>query len=60
MTQLMFAIANEPHPDILEYNPSLPAWVKAFIDQALAKNYENRFQNGVEFANAIKAYRQAG
>ena len=60
MTQLMFAIANEPHPDILEYNPSLPAWVKDFIDQALAKNFENRFQNGTEFANAIKAYRQTG
>jgi serine/threonine-protein kinase len=60
MTQLMFAIANEPHPNILEYNPALPAWVREFIDQALAKNFEERFQNGKEFANAIKAYRMAG
>ena len=60
MTQLMFAIANEPHPDILEYNPSLPPWVKDFVDRALAKNFENRFQNGVEFATAIKTYRQTG
>ena len=60
MTQLMFAIANEPHPDILEYNPSLPPWVKDFVDQALAKNFENRFQNGAEFAAAIKTYRQTG
>jgi serine/threonine-protein kinase len=57
MTQLMFAIANEPHPNILEYNPALPSWVKDFIDQALAKSVEERFQNGKEFANAIKAYR---
>jgi serine/threonine-protein kinase len=60
MTQLMFAIANEPHPDILEYDPSLPAWVKDFVDQALAKNYADRFQTGAEFAAAIRSYRQTG
>ena len=57
MTQLMFAIANEHQPDILDYNPSLPPWVREFIDQALAKNVEQRFQTGHEFAIAIKAYR---
>ncbi len=57
MTQLMFAIANQPHPNIREYNPSLPEWVPEFIDQALAKNFEDRFQNGKEFASAIKVYR---
>ncbi len=60
MTQLMFAIANEQHPDILEYNPSLPPWVKEFVDQALAKNYDDRFQNGAEFATAIRTYRKMG
>ena len=60
MTQLMFAIANEPHPNIMEYNPALPDWVRDFIDQALAKNVDERFQNGVEFANAIKTYRKLG
>ncbi len=60
MTQLMFAIANEQQPDIREYNPSLPPWVKDFIDQALAKNYADRFQTGVEFAAAIRSYRQTG
>jgi eukaryotic-like serine/threonine-protein kinase len=60
MTQLMFAIANEPHPNILEFNPALPQWVVDFIDQALAKDMEQRFQNGQEFANAIKTYRQLG
>ncbi|MBL8524919.1 MAG: CHASE2 domain-containing protein [Betaproteobacteria bacterium] len=57
MTQLMFAIANEQQPNILEYNPSLPPWVKEFIDQALAKRFEDRFQSGAEFATAIRAYR---
>ena len=57
MTQLMFAIANEPHPNILEYNPELPPWVSEFMDQALAKNFEERLQNGKEFASAIKVYR---
>ena len=60
MTQLMFAIANEPQPNILEYNPSLPHWVKDFVDKALAKNYEERFQTGAEFAAALRAYRQTG
>ena len=60
MTQLMFAIANEQEPNILEYNPSLPAWVKSFVDQALAKNFDDRFQTGAEFAVAIRTYRQTG
>jgi serine/threonine-protein kinase len=60
MTQLMFAIANEQQANILEINPALPAWVKDFIDQALAKDVEQRFQTGNEFANAIKTYRQFG
>jgi eukaryotic-like serine/threonine-protein kinase len=60
MTQLMFAIANEPHPNIMEFNPALPPWVVEFIDQALAKDVEQRFQNGAEFANAIKTYRLLG
>jgi serine/threonine-protein kinase len=60
MTQLMFAIANEQQPNILEYNPSLPAWVKDFIDHALAKKFEDRFQTGAEFAAALRSYRQTG
>jgi eukaryotic-like serine/threonine-protein kinase len=60
MTQLMFAIANEQHPNILEINPQLPEWVRDFIDQALAKDVEQRFQDGNEFANALKTYRKLG
>ena len=60
MTQLMFAIANEPHPNILEYNPALPEYMKDLVDMALAKKFEERFQTGAEFAAAIRTYRQIG
>jgi len=60
MTQLMFAIANEPHPNIMEYNPALPEYMKDLIDMALAKNADERFQTGSEFAAAIRTYRQIG
>jgi serine/threonine protein kinase len=59
MTQLMFAIANNPHPPIREYNPALPPYVDALIDKALAKDYEKRYQTGAEFAEAIRAARKA-
>jgi serine/threonine-protein kinase len=59
MTQLMFAIANNPHPAILEINASLPAWVAPIIDKALAKDFEKRYQNGAEFAAAIREARKA-
>ena len=60
MTQLMFAIANEPHPNIMEYNPALPEYMKDLVDMALAKKFEERFQTGAEFAAAIRTYRQIG
>jgi len=60
MTQLMFAIANNPHPAIRDYNPALPAWVDAIIEKALAKDFEKRYQTGAEFAEAIRVARKAG
>jgi CHASE2 domain-containing sensor protein/predicted Ser/Thr protein kinase len=59
MTQLMFAIANNPHPPIRDYNPALPEWIVPIIDKALAKDYEKRYQTGAEFAEAIRAARKA-
>lgn len=60
MTQLMFAIASNPHPPIRTYNAKLPAWIETIIDKALAKDREQRYQTGAEFAEAIKdAVRQA-
>ena len=60
MTQLMFAIANEPHANIREINPALPDWMSDVIEMALAKKVEERFQTGSEFAAAIRTYRQVG
>jgi serine/threonine-protein kinase len=59
MTQLMFAIANAPHPPIRDYNPSLPPWVDELIDNALAKDFEKRYQTGAAFAEAIRQARKA-
>jgi eukaryotic-like serine/threonine-protein kinase len=60
MTQLMFAIANSPHPPIRDYNPALPEWIDPIIEKALAKDFEKRYQTGAEFAEAIRVARKAG
>ena len=54
MAELMFHIANEPHPDIMLLRPELPPTVKLVIDKALAKKVEDRFQTGTEFAAALR------
>ncbi|MBI5247807.1 MAG: CHASE2 domain-containing protein [Elusimicrobia bacterium] len=51
---LLFQIANDPHPDPLTVNPRLPAGLKAVIDKGLAKNPDDRYQRGSEFAAAIR------
>jgi len=50
LTNLMYQIANEQHPDILEVRPELPAGehMREIIDRALAKNPDDRFQTGAE------------
>ncbi|MBI4293280.1 MAG: CHASE2 domain-containing protein [Betaproteobacteria bacterium] len=55
MAQLMYKIANEPAPDILSINPSLPPAFVAFLDRAMAKNADERYQTGEEFAAALRA-----
>ena len=55
MAQLMFKIANENPTDILSVNPAVPAAMVAFLDRAMAKDPEQRFQTGEEFAGALRA-----
>lgn len=55
MAQLMFKIANDPHPKILSVNAALPPCASAIIDKALKKLPEQRFQSGAEFARAVRA-----
>jgi len=54
MAQLMFQIANEPHPDILSIKADLPACLVAIINRSLAKQVEIRFANGAEMAEALR------
>ncbi len=55
MAQLMFKIANEPHPKILAIDHTLPPCASAVIDKILHKDPEHRFQTGADFARAIRA-----
>jgi CHASE2 domain-containing sensor protein/tRNA A-37 threonylcarbamoyl transferase component Bud32 len=55
MAQLMFKIANEPPIDILSVNPNVPPALVAFLDKALSKNPDERYQTGEEFAGALRA-----
>ena len=55
MAQLMFKIASEPPTDILAVNPSVPPGLVAFLERALAKNPDDRYQTGAEFAAALRA-----
>jgi CHASE2 domain-containing sensor protein len=54
MAQLMFRIANEPHPDVRGANPALPDCVVAIIDKALTKDPDVRYQTGAEFAKDVR------
>jgi CHASE2 domain-containing sensor protein len=55
MAQLMFKIANEAPADILSIRPDLPPALAQFLDKALAKNPDERFQTGEEFGGALRA-----
>ena len=55
MAQLMYKIANEAPADILSVNPRVTPGLVAFLGKALAKNPDERFQTGEEFAAALRA-----
>ena len=55
MAQLMYKIANEDAPDILQYNASLPPRFVAFLDKAMSKEADQRYQTGEEFAFELRA-----
>jgi serine/threonine-protein kinase len=54
MAQLMYRIANEHAPDILQFNASLPPAFVAFLDKAMSKDADQRYQTGEEFAAALR------
>lgn len=53
MATLMFKIANEPHQDILTLRADLPLCLKQIVDKALQKKPEDRYQTGLQFAQAL-------
>lgn len=55
---LMFQIAKEPHPSILQVRPDLPAECEAIIDKALQKDAAQRYQRAAEMADALRACAQ--
>jgi len=54
MAQLMFRIANEPHPDIRSVDPNLPDCLVAIVDKALTKDADQRYQTGAEMAADLR------
>jgi serine/threonine protein kinase len=55
MAQLMFRIANEPAPQIRQFNPKLPPGLVAFLARAMAKEAGEPYQTGEEFAQSLRA-----
>ena len=55
MAQVMFKIANEPPTDILSVRPDLPPALAVFLDKAMSKEADQRYQNGDDFAAALRA-----
>ena len=54
MAQLMFNIANESHADIRTHDSRLPACVAAVVNKALAKDPNQRYQDGEQMAGALR------
>jgi len=57
LATLMYKITSEKHPDILTFHSDLPLWVARFIDKALAKDIDKRFQSGKQITDVIRRYR---
>lgn len=55
MATLMYQIAYEPHPDILELNADLPPCLRDILDKALTKSPDDRYASGTEMAADLRA-----
>jgi CHASE2 domain-containing sensor protein/tetratricopeptide (TPR) repeat protein len=54
MAQLMFKIANEQHADVRTHNAALPESLSAVVNKALAKDPNQRYQDGEQMAKALR------
>ena len=50
---MAFKHAADPVPHILKINPNLPSGIEAVIEKVMAKNRDQRYESGTEFANAF-------
>ena len=55
MATLMFMIANESHPDLLQVRADLPPELKPIIDRALSKDVDERYQTGADLEKDLRA-----
>jgi serine/threonine-protein kinase len=56
MASLMFKITNEEAADVRTIRAEIPEALSAVINKAMTKDADQRFQTGVEFANALKVF----
>lgn len=54
ITTIMYQITNVAPKSLKEYKPDIPPIVQMLLDKAMAKQAEQRFQTGKEFADAIR------
>jgi len=62
MATLMFSIASDPHPNVIDMRPELAEiapGVVDIIDKALVKLPEERYQTGEEMAEDLKKCAQS-
>jgi len=56
MASLMFKITNEEAADIRTIRAAVPEALAVVVNKALIKDADQRFQTGIEFANALKVF----
>jgi len=56
MASLMFKITNEEAPDVRTMRAEIPQGLSRIINKALAKNVDERYQTGTEFAADLKTF----
>lgn len=55
---IMFQITQSPPPPLAEFVPKLPPIFQKLLEKALAKDPEQRFQTGEEFAATLRALKE--
>jgi CHASE2 domain-containing sensor protein/predicted Ser/Thr protein kinase len=58
MASLMYKITNEEAVDIRTIRATIPEALAAVVNKALIKDVDQRYQTGIEFANALKVFLQ--